>query len=150
VTMPTNDIEEWRPVVCAPGHYEVSNLGRVRRALHAPRVRGARPGRILRPGRTREGNLWRLLVSLWYGNVGHTVYVHALVAEAFLGPRPTQGHSVDHIDGDPLNNRLENLRWATPKEQSETARRLGRLDPYGVKKHGRRGSNHYTALRKSG
>lgn len=42
--------------------------------------------------------------------------VHRLVAEAFLGPRPTKRHQVAHWDGDPGNNKLSNLRWATPVE----------------------------------
>src|SRR5690606_27606505 len=41
--------------------------------------------------------------------------VHALVAEAFIGPRP-EGHQIAHNDGDRLNSRLENLRYATAAE----------------------------------
>jgi hypothetical protein len=43
------------------------------------------------------------------------VGVHFLVCEAFHGPRP-DGHHVAHGDGDPSNNRAENLRWATQRE----------------------------------
>ena len=43
--------------------------------------------------------------------------VHRLVAEAFLGPRPSQNHTVDHKDRNSKNNRAENLRWATKSEQ---------------------------------
>ena len=43
--------------------------------------------------------------------------VHNLVAEAFLGPRPSSTHTVDHIDRDVANNRVENLRWASKTEQ---------------------------------
>jgi hypothetical protein len=41
--------------------------------------------------------------------------VHVLVAEAFIGARPP-GHYCCHNDGNPANNRLDNLRWALPKE----------------------------------
>src|SRR5690606_15066309 len=39
-------------------------------------------------------------------------YVHELVLEAFIGPRP-RGHQCCHRDGDGLNNSVENLRWDT-------------------------------------
>tara|TARA_B100000524_G_scaffold331175_1_gene217540 strand:- start:2315 stop:3250 length:936 start_codon:yes stop_codon:yes gene_type:complete len=46
-----------------------------------------------------------------------TLYFHRLVCEAFKGRDPSAEHTVDHINGNPLNNTPENLRWATRKEQ---------------------------------
>lgn len=41
--------------------------------------------------------------------------VHRLLAEAFI-PNPNNLPEVDHINGDPSDNRLDNLRWVTHKE----------------------------------
>ena len=42
-------------------------------------------------------------------------YIHKLVAEYFIGERP-EGYEIDHIDGNYLNNRADNLRYVTRRE----------------------------------
>lgn len=42
------------------------------------------------------------------------LYISRLVLECFVGPRPLGMHGC-HNDGDPKNNRVENLRWDTPR-----------------------------------
>ena len=42
-------------------------------------------------------------------------YVHHLVLESFVGPRP-QGQQTLHLDDVPSNNRVANLRWGTAQE----------------------------------
>ena len=43
--------------------------------------------------------------------------IHVLMASAFGLPKRDDQDTVDHIDNDPSNNRLENLRWASRSEQ---------------------------------
>lgn len=54
---------------------------------------------------------------------GKVVPVYQLVCMAFMGPRPSDKHTVDHIDGNCSNDAAYNLRWATPKEQRENQRK---------------------------
>ena len=49
--------------------------------------------------------------------LGSDFYVHRLVAFAFIGPPPnSDAWQVHHLDGDPSNNRLGNLRYATHQQ----------------------------------
>lgn len=43
------------------------------------------------------------------------VFLHRIVAETFI-PNPENKPEVDHIDRNPLNNNIDNLRWVTHKE----------------------------------
>jgi hypothetical protein len=52
-------------------------------------------------------------------------YVHRLVLLAFVGPCP-EGMETRHLDGNPANNRLENLRYGTSCENAQDRIRHGR------------------------
>ena len=122
--------EEWKTLVKFP-EYEISSLGRLRRIGQA---HGARVGRILKPRKTKWGYFF---YSLWKNNKEKNVHAHRLVAFAFLGPQPTEKHTdVAHKDGDKINNKKENLYWAT-RSQNE----------FDKAKHGTdcRGEKHYGA-----
>lgn len=111
---------EWRPVPDYPA-YEVSNDGRIRRAVdgHATwRGRELTPSPMPRWG--------YLTVSLHKDGKQSLGKIHRLVALAFLGPPPSDRHHVAHFDGDKTNNILSNLRWASPAENEADKQRHGR------------------------
>lgn len=99
-----NTQEEWRDVPGYEGLYRVSSQGQVYSAH--------RGGRRLRLSPRSKG--YRAVV-LSRGGVTRTRLVHQLVLEAFIGPRP-EGFVTRHLDGNPANNALDNLRWGTYSE----------------------------------
>lgn len=119
-------VEEWRAVVGWEGVYEVSDHGRVRRIKAAS---GTQPGKILVCPAGKRG--YPVLYMFDKDRRGRG-FVHALVMAAFVGPRP-EGLHVNHLDSDRGNNRLSNLEYVTPKENTQHAKRAGRLRGGGPK-----------------
>jgi hypothetical protein len=105
--------EEWRPVIgvrhIIDGAYEVSNIGRVRRALAG---KGTWVGRLLKCHPHHSGYL---IVRLCTGNYSITVDVHCLVAAAFIGPRPSE-MTVNHKNGVKHENSATNLEYLSNTE----------------------------------
>ncbi len=63
-------------------------------------------------------------VELWQSGSGKKYLVHRLLAEAFI-PNPQGFATVNHIDGDKLNNALSNLEWASQSDNQKHAYRIG-------------------------
>ena len=96
--------EKWKPVTGFPGYF-VSDLGRI-----VSVCRGS--WRFLRGTITPKGYVH---VVMRKEGKRYPSFVHVIVLESFVGPRP-EGFQCDHINGDPADNRLENLHWVTPVE----------------------------------
>jgi hypothetical protein len=103
-------VNVWRTISKAP-FYEVSSLGGVRRVTPG---QGTKTG-PLKPKVDRYGYVYFTL-SFGPGRPQKHFKAHRLVCEAFHGPPPSPRHGVAHGDGDPANNRADNLRWATGSE----------------------------------
>lgn len=114
--------EQWRPVVGYEGLYEVSSTGRLMSlsrevmAHHGPRQTGTRP---MNP---RVGKNGYYKVALCRAGVYSHRMVHRLVAEAF-GLLSEERPVVDHINGNKLDNRVENLRGVNRSENTQNQRR---------------------------
>ena len=129
------DNEEWRYVV-SDGiplrAYQVSSFGRVRSVdREIPQMRNGKKvivkwkGRILRPHKVNSGSGYvHLAVTLGQTNDKRR-YIHRLVATAFV-PNPENKPEVNHIDCNPLNNRVDNLEWVSHKENMAHAYSMGR------------------------
>ena len=98
--------------------YHISNVGKI-----YSRVKGY--WRELTPCINREGYL-RIKLN------GKQYSIHRLVAEAYI-PNPENKPCVCHKDNNPLNNRVSNLYWGTPRDNTQQCIRDGRF-PFRKKK----------------
>jgi hypothetical protein len=103
---------DWRAVVGYEGHYEVSRSGLVR-SLDRHDAAGHRIlGRLMKSRADKDGYP---CLTLTLGQRRKSLKVHRLVLEAFCGPCP-YGMEAGHLDGDPSNASIDNLKWITGKE----------------------------------
>ena len=110
--------EIWKSIPGYEGIYEASSTGRIRTSI-GKTTKSARfskrvwKQRILKQkySKNRHGRV-EGRVELWKDGNHRTFLVSRLVAMAFCDGY-SEGMTVNHIDGDPLNNRIENLEWVT-------------------------------------
>lgn len=93
--------EKWKDIDGYDGAYQVSDLGRVR-SLKFGKTR------VLRAYKNRYGYL---KVFLWKDGKRHNIYVHRLVARAFIPNSDKTKNEINHINEDKTDNRVYNLEW---------------------------------------
>lgn len=103
-------MEHWKDIPDYEGWYQVSDLGN---------VRNVRTGNVLKP----RNNGYYLFCTLSKKGKNKTLYVHQLVAMAFLEHIP-KGYkiTVDHINNNKLDNRLENLQIICARENTSRSK----------------------------
>lgn len=121
--------EVWKEILGYEGSYWVSNKGRVKSS-----------NRILKNNSSKKTGHER--ISLSYLGVTTRYSVHRLVAEAFL-EREGGKDVVDHIDHNPRNNEISNLRWVTHRENSWNRKKQANKTGY---KHVSKVGNRYQAV----
>lgn len=92
--------EEWKRI---NDDYLISSTGKVYSLKSCKTLKG---------GQFSNGYLYCAL-----GRNSKNHMIHRLVAEAFI-PNPENKPCIDHINGNRTDNRVENLRWCTHKENS--------------------------------
>lgn len=128
--------EIWKDVVNYEGVYQISNIGNLKsldRKLGGTRYKGKEKRKHL----SGRGYLYS---KLSIGGVQKSLFIHKLVAEAFLENTENKPH-VNHIDGNKINNKVENLEWCTHAENMRHAMRTGLNDGHSKFKEGNTNSN---------
>jgi hypothetical protein len=98
--------EVWRDIIGYEGLYQVSNIGNVKGII-----------KTLKPNKTSKGYLH---ISLYKNRISKTFKLHRIVAQNFIS-NPENKLEVNHMDGNKLNNKIDNLEWNTRFENNKHA-----------------------------
>ena len=128
--------EQWLPIKGYEGYYVVSNLGNVKSLGRMIIRNNGRPQTFQNRIMTQSVNsCGYLAVTLSKNGIQQTVCIHQLVWEAF-GNRASNGHKlqIDHIDGNKLNNHIDNFQLLTNRENTSKGKLLSKKSglPTGV------------------
>ncbi len=111
--------EVWKPIPGYEGLYEVSDLGRVRSLNYK------RTGKVVIK-KLNKHKCGYLQVELWKDDKPKVIFVHRLVALAFI-PNPCNLPCVNHKDENKTNNCVDNLEWCDYDYNNNYGTRSSRL-----------------------
>lgn len=118
--------EIWKDVTGYPG-YQVSNLGRIRthNKISSNGKHDIRhwKDRIMKPKVSKKDKCTR--VELWKDGKHKTFLLCRLIANEFIDPLIDTEMTVNHKDGNRLNNKAENLEWLTREDNIRHGFRTG-------------------------
>lgn len=127
--MQNNEI--WKDIPGFEGYYQASNLGNIKsldRTIATKNRWGQDnprkyKGKAIKPQFSKVGYY---VVKLNTGKFSRSYYIHHLVMKSFTpNPDPIRLSNINHKDGNKLNNRLENLEWCTPKQNTRHGIEMG-------------------------
>lgn len=111
--------EVWRDIPNYEGYYRVSNKGRVKSLYmwNGHKYKNREEPKVLSLTYTSTGYK---KTELTKDGVRKSKKVHRLVGKAFI-PNEENKPEINHIDGNPINNEVENLEWCTRQENVDHA-----------------------------
>jgi hypothetical protein len=116
--------EIFKDIIDYEGLYQISNLGRVKCLTK----RGVFPngGIVVHKEKIMATriNATYVVIGLRKNSQLNTVKVHRLVCSAFH-PNQDNKPDVNHLDGNKLNNKADNVEWSTKKENAQHALKMG-------------------------
>lgn len=120
--------EIWKAINNYEDYYLISNKGRIKTVAryicysrNGSNIVARKKSAIMKPHISRHGYLH---IYLKGGKICKDFSIHKLVAEAFID-NPDNLPTIDHIDGNKLNNKVTNLEWVSYKENNQRAYDLG-------------------------
>lgn len=125
-----NNIEQeiWKDIPGYDGYYQVSSNGIAKSLSRYVRCSNGAlkqyKGKLLSPHISPFGYF---AVDLYKNCIREKFFIHQLVALAFI-KNPLNKLTVNHKDGNKLNNNIENLEWATSSEQLFHAYKYNLID----------------------
>lgn len=132
--------EQWIDIRRYETLYQVSNFGQVKSLARITKNSSGKTQtvreKILKP--TIEKATGYPRISLWKNGQRTKLYIHALVANAFI-PNPQHKPQVNHKDSNRANNHVGNLEWVTNAENLSHAKQKGRMANPPI----HRGENHH-------